>query len=216
MNASSRIDRLARAAPLSRLPREALLELARLSVRRELRRGQTLWRRGSKPDAFALVLVGELRVRRDGAILRAIRPDEIVGLSTTAGAPHSADVVAAEDTSVLVVQGAVLREVIRREPALALAAIAHLAEVLAQATDDALEERETTLEQRLLRRLARLARNAREVRMTHADLAKHVGASRANVTRALGRLQARGLVRVAGRGRIEVFYSSTPGTTPPP
>lgn len=200
------VERLSKSPVFAALDRASREELARLAVRRELRRGQLLWREGSTPDAIAFVLFGELHVRRGRtALLRTLRQDEVVGLSSIAGARCSADVVAGEDAAILVVSGAALRGVVGRDPTAAFAIVAHLADLVARLTDESLEERSTDLETRLLARLTRLARGRREIAMTHAELAAHVGATRANVSRALGKLAARGAVRSAGRGRIEIL-----------
>ncbi len=181
----------------------SLERLAAGSTKREVIKGQLLYREGSSPDVAALVLSGELHVRRGkGALLRALGPDSLVGLATTAGAKHSADVFAAEDGTVLVIPGALLRAIVAEVPEAALAMVAHLADLLARVTDEALEERTLGLDDRILVRLSRIARGKTEIALTHADLAAHVGATRANVSRALARLERRGALERKGRGRI--------------
>jgi CRP-like cAMP-binding protein len=82
--------------------------MARLTAaarRRQLDRGETLWRQGEEPDALAVVVNGSLHVTRtsergDILLLRILRPFDVVGLSTVAGAAHSADLVAGEPSAV--------------------------------------------------------------------------------------------------------------------
>jgi CRP-like cAMP-binding protein len=179
--------------------------LAAAARRRRLARGETLWRLGEKPDAVAVVVSGSLHVirtseRGDTLLLRILRPFEVVGLSTVAGAAHSADLVAGESSAVLTLPGRVLRELFAERPALALAAMARLGELLAALTT----ERSCDLDQRLLACLRRHARTRRELYLTHAELAAQVGASRANVSRALARLRRRGAVQ-CGRRRITLI-----------
>jgi len=52
-------------------------------------------------------------------------------------------------------------------------------------------------------RLAQLGRERREVSITHAQLADEIGGTRANVSRALARLEREGVLRRL-RGRIEL------------
>ena len=183
--------------------------MARLAVaarRRRLGQGETLWRQGDEPDALAVVVSGSLHVTRtsergDILLLRILHPFDVVGLSTVAGAAHSAELVAGEPSAVLTLPGRVLRELFAERPALALAALARLGELLAALTTEVEELRSCELDQRLLACLRRHGRTRREVTLTHAELAAQVGASRANVSRALARLRPRGAVQ-CGRRRI--------------
>jgi len=197
-------ERIGRAPPLTLLPQPSLERLAEGATSRDVRRGQLLYRQGSIPDVVALVLTGELRLRRGKIAVRTLGPDTLVGLATTAGSPHSADVFAAEDGVVLVIPGALLRAVVAEAPEAALAMVAHLADLLARVTDEALEERTLDLDARILARLGGLAEGRGEVTLTHGEIAAHVGATRANVSRALARLEARGALKRGGRGKIEL------------
>ena len=189
--------------------------LAAAARRRWLGRGETLWRQGEEPDALAVVISGSLHVTRtsergDLLLLRILRPFDVVGLSTVAGAAHSADLVAGEPTAVLILPGRALRELFAERPALALAAMARLGELLAALTTEVEELRSCELDQRLLACLRRHGRTRREVTLTHAELAAQVGASRANVSRALARLRRRGAVQ-CGRRRITLIDLGAPG-----
>ena len=200
--------RLARVAVLAEVPPGELLPLARAAVRRSLRRGQVLWRRGDSPDAAAVVLSGRLDVARSGeggarALLRALGPDALVGLSTLGGARHSADLVAGEQTEVLVLPGPAMRSLFAKRPELALSSLAQLGGLLASLSDE-VEDRRLGVEERLAKHLAKAARGLRELRVTHEELAARIGASRENVSRALERLERRGAVKLA-RGRIEIL-----------
>ena len=180
--------------------------LAAAARRRRLGRGETLWRRGEEPDALAVVVNGSLHVTRtseqgETLLLRILRPFDVVGISTVAGAAHSADLIAGEASAVLVLPGRVVRGLFAERPALALAAMARLGELLAALTTELEELRSCELDQRLLACLRRHGRTRREIYLTHAELAAQVGASRANVSRALARLRRRGAVQ-CGRRRI--------------
>jgi CRP-like cAMP-binding protein len=180
--------------------------LAAAARRRRLLRGETLWRQGERPDALAVVVSGSLHVTRtsergDALLLRILRPFDVVGLSTVAGAAHSADLVAGEPSAVVTLPSRVLRELFAERPTLALAAMARLGELLAALTSEVEELRSCELDQRLLACLRRHARTSRVLSLTHAELAAQVGASRANVSRALARLRRRGAIQ-CGRRRI--------------
>lgn len=199
---------------LSRIPWIAQLgpEIGRaLGARAEARvlvRGELLWRRRSRPDALAAVRSGRLDVvrtsaRGDRMLLRSYGPTELVGLSTIGGAAATADVVAAEPSEVIVLPGDEVRAALVAQPKAALAALAQLGDLVGRLTDEIEELRFADLDTRVLRALARRGRGLVELRMTHDELAQHVGATRENVSRALKRLECRGHLR-RRRGRIEL------------
>jgi CRP-like cAMP-binding protein len=204
---------LGRVPALASLPGEALLDLARASTRRSLRRGQVLVREGAHFDALALPLAGRLDVtttaRGRTMVLRALSPSvyggDALGLSLIAGAKATATIIAGErDTELLLVPGRDVRAALLAHPAAALDALLALARLVATLSDELVEARTLPLEERLLRLLLRVGAGRREVAATQAMLADALGASREHVNKCLARLESRGLVR-RGRGRIGLF-----------
>lgn len=191
---------------LGRLGGAWLDRLALEGVRRKIGAGTLVFSRGQR-SALAFVISGRLDVVggevRD-VTLRRLPPDSVVGWSTLAGAEHSADVIAGEDSEVLVFPATTVRGLLRANPELALAAIVHLAELVATLSDELDEMRRPELQSRVLARLKRLGKSQREVRVTHAALAAQVGASRANVSRALASLERDGHLQ-RHRGWIELI-----------
>jgi CRP/FNR family transcriptional regulator len=201
---SERLGRSPAFAGLEAAEREALVANA---TREKLRRGQRLFARGERKDVVALVLTGRLEVVRanEGApplVVRTLGPDAIVGLTLVAGAVATADVIAREVTTLLVVPGSTLRRAIARKPEALLAALAHLSDLLDSLTDE-LASRDRPLRERVARALLREGRGLREIALTHADLAARVGATRAKVSHALEDLARAGAIRLR-RGRIEI------------
>ena len=203
---ASRLARTAVFAPLDAAERGAI---ARAGARKSLRQGRVLFRRGQEADALVLVLSGRLDITRytergERVIVRSLGADALIGLSTVAGARHSADVVAGEPSQIFLIRGGDLRGLIARSPDLALRAMVHLAGLLSELTDEVQELRIYDLQERIQRRLVRIGRGRRELALTHAELAAQVGASRANVSRALKALEAKGVLQ-RHRGRIELL-----------
>ena len=193
---------------LAPLGAAALATIAAASRSLALTRGASLWRRGDQADGVAVIVRGRIDVLRDTArgkriILRSLGPGASVGFSTLGGAAHTADLVAAENSTVLVIPGRVLREAIRLDPALALRALAELGETIGRLTDEMEELRFLELDERLARLLRRRAEGLREIAVTHDELAQQAGATRENVSRALKRMERRGKI-VCHRGRIEI------------
>jgi CRP-like cAMP-binding protein len=205
MATSNDVTLLAAIPWLASLGPEPLAALARASRRVALTRGQTLWRRGERSDAVAVIARGRIDVVRDTAGgRRMLGPRDSVGLSTLSGLAHSADLVAGESSTVLVIPGRALRKAVRSDPDVALRALAQLGETIAKLSDEMEELRFLELDERLLRLLRRRAGSLRELRITHDELAQQAGATRENVSRALKRMERRGAI-ACRRGRIELL-----------
>jgi len=209
MPISNNSELLATVSWLEPLGSDSLAVLARASRRVVLGRGQVLWQRGERTDAVAVIARGRIDVVRDVAdgrrlLLRSLGPRESVGLSTLSGLAHSADLIAGGSSVVLIIPGRALREAIRRDPTVALRALAQLGSTIAQLSDELEELRFLQLDERLLRLIRRRARALRELRITHEELAQQVGATRENVSRALKRMERRGAI-ACRRGRIDVL-----------
>jgi CRP-like cAMP-binding protein len=116
-------------------------------------------------------------------------------VSLAVGAPPSAELRAAEDSAVIVLPAAAVAAALRRHPEAAFAAIAHLAGVIAELSAEIEALRRHGLVERVRHRLAQLGHGRREIAITHAALADEVGGSRANVSRALARLERDGVLR---------------------
>jgi CRP/FNR family transcriptional regulator len=131
-------------------------------------------------------------------------PGEAVGMSALAGEPHTATVVAGTEAEVALLPISSLHRLFAREPALALGVVSHLAHLVGLLTDEKVDQRDEPLNARVLTWLRQRAPSGGRVLIAHAELARHVGATRARVSSSLERLERRGLVRL-GRGRIEVL-----------
>jgi len=191
---------LARSPWFQALPPAALAALAARAIRRKIRRGQ---RALGRHDAFAIVVVtGRLEVRDDdGFVVRSIAAPATIGLSVALGAAGTAELWAAEDAELVVVPADALAATVRRHPETAIAAIAHLAGIVGELSSEIAALRKHGLVERIRHRLAQLGRGRREIAITHERLAGEVGGTRANVSRALARLEREGAIR-RYRGRI--------------
>jgi CRP-like cAMP-binding protein len=176
--------------------------LAARTTRRRARKGQRVLARGDA--AVVVVITGRLEVvSDDGVVVRSLVPPAVIGLSVVAGAAASAELFAAEETELAVVPADAVVAALRRHPEVALAALAHLGGVIAELSAEVAALRVHGLVERVRHRLRVLAAGRREIVITHARLAEEVGGTRANISRALARLEREGIVR-RRRGRIEL------------
>lgn len=198
---------LLRRAPLfAAMPARAVEGLAARATRRRVRKGQRVI---AKADPVVIVvLTGRIEVVDDEAdevrVVRSLVPPAVAGVSVAAGAPPSAELWVAEDAEVALIPGDAVAAALRRHPEAAIAAIAHLGGVIAELSAEIAALRVHGLAERVRHKLRQLATGRRELVITHAQLAEEVGGSRANVSRALARLELEGVIQ-RRRGRIELI-----------
>jgi CRP/FNR family transcriptional regulator, cyclic AMP receptor protein len=202
-------QRFARSPVLGVLSEDRRRELARAAIRRRVAKGRRLFSRGDPGDTLLVVLTGRIDVvyaaeNGEITILRTLGPDAVLGLSTALGAKHSSDLVAKDDALVAFIPGAALRKLFKSDPDLAIQTVLHLAELVATLTEELADLLVRDLEERVRRRLIRIGRGRREISITHHELAAQVGATRANVSRALARLETKKELK-RRRGRIELL-----------
>jgi CRP/FNR family transcriptional regulator, cyclic AMP receptor protein len=193
---------LLRAPLFAAIPRAVVDALAARATRRRVKAGQRVLSRSDA--ALVLVLVGRVAVHTDdGIAIRSVGPPGVFGISLAAGAPATAELHAAEDCELVVVPADAMAAALKRHPEAALAAIAHLAGVIGELSAEIEALRRHGLAARIRHRLAQLGAGRREIAITHAQLAGEIGGTRANVSRALARLETDGVIR-RRRGRIEL------------
>jgi len=195
----SHAPHLLRAPLFAAMPRAAVDGLAARATRRRVKAKQRV---GGDRVLF-VVLTGRVEILADDVVIRSLVPPAVVGVSVAAGAPASAELWAAEDSEVVSVPADAVAAALKRYPEAAIAAIAHLGGVIGELSAEIAALRVHGLTERIRHRLLHLAAGRREVTITHARLAAEVGGTRANVSRALARLEAEGMLR-RQRGRIEL------------
>ena len=200
------VARFRMAAELSAVAETTLTRAASDARIEKLRSGAILWTEGDRPKQLAFVLLGELAVERHRAdgqrkVFRRYRANHVVGLSTVAGAPHSADIRAHIETEVALLPG----ELLLKDATFVCAAFESLARVIRSLSDEYQALLYADIDERVRRYVRQAALDSqREIAMTQQELADEIGASRPNVARALSKLAKQGAVRLGQRGRIEI------------
>ncbi|MFN3459007.1 MAG: Crp/Fnr family transcriptional regulator [Novosphingobium sp.] len=177
-----------------------------------VRKGQVLLAVGLPANDVYLVIEGCVSVSLISAqgretVLRAIGPGEMFGeLAAIDGEPRSADVVAAESSTLLVIPGAAFVDLIGREPVLSLWLARYLAHQVRYLTNRIYELSTMGVGPRLQAELLRLAgepdaKGAAAISRvpTQAELAARIGTNRETVTREFSLLVKEGLVVRDGR-----------------
>lgn len=177
-----------------------------------VRKGQVLLAVGLPATDVYLVVDGCVSVSLISAqgretVLRSIGPGEMFGeLAAIDGEPRSADVVAAENSTLLVIPGAAFVDLIGREPVLSLWLARYLAHQVRYLTNRIYELSTMGVGPRLQAELLRLAgqpdaNGAGTIARvpTQAELAARIGTNRETVTREFSLLIKEGLVQRDGR-----------------
>lgn len=188
---------------------EEIDEILAFATERRFPRGTTLVAKGDPGTSMMAVLAGRLRITSatpEGkeVTLNTIGPGEIVGeIALLDGKPRSADVVAVEDTTVLVIERADFLPFLLRHPVLVEATLAVLCERV-RSTSLALEEIALfDLTARLARLLSKLAADYGrpaaegvriELKFSQSDLAALVASSRESVNKQLAQWRSAGLI----------------------
>jgi len=191
---------------------QAVLDAVAGALRtRRFRRGETIFHQGDPGDALFIVASGSVKVvlpsdeGAEPAIVAILGRGEFFGeLALLDGAPHSATVVAVEQTETLVLHRGAFLELIDLDAGLRRALLASLATEIRRLTGHVEDLHFLDLPGRLASRILRLAMSAGartgEARIgwpyTQSELAGMIGGSRQSVNRLLADLTEQGLVRL--------------------
>lgn len=208
------IDTLGRTGLFGGLQHDLLNSLANACVQRVYRRDQYLWYQGDPGDRLVVVASGLVKVvvhseAGDQIVLAALGAPEVLGeLALIDKEPRSASVIAAEDTTVLMIHRGPLLELMRRDNALLEAMLRSVGALLRRLTEQTADLVFLDLGGRIAKLLLRLSEEhghwdddgslILDLRLSQTDLAQMVGASRPAVNRVLQSLATRGFVSIDG------------------
>ena len=193
---------------------DAIDELVARSRIERCRRGKTIFRRASPGTAMMAVLRGSVKictVSRNGkeAVLNVIGPGQVFGeIAVLDGGPRTADVVALEESEILVLDRRDFMPVVRAHPDLAQ----RLLEVLCGRLRKTSEQLEDAFFLDMPGRLAKALLGARigesaggpvQVNLTQRELGEMIGTARESVNKLLHSWQAQGIVALR-RGAIAI------------
>ena len=171
-------------------------------------------RQGSTGDSLYVIEHGRVKVVRHGdgnreIILSIFRPGDFFGeMSLLDGQPRSANVVALEDTSVLILSRPDFVQHLQTHPSTALNILADMSLRLREADEIISNLALLDVHARLAKLLTSLAHREGEPtdegilirhRLSHQDFADMAGTTRETVSRVLAELQRRGLLSMQGK-----------------
>lgn len=217
---SATLEMLRQVPLFAPLGAERLADVEAIAQRRRFRRGEVLFHRGDPGAMLYVLLTGRVRIyspSEDGSevVLAILGPGEFFGeLSLLDGQPRSASAQAIEDCEALVIGRDDFHRFLRQHPSASIAVLGVLSRRLRR-TDELLEDAAfLDVPGRLAKRLIELVETHGErvddgllirLRLTHAELAAMVGATRESVTKAMKRFARAGLL--ASHGHYVVVRS---------
>jgi CRP/FNR family cyclic AMP-dependent transcriptional regulator len=216
---------LLRSVPLFADLEEGELErFSQVAVPRSFPAATRVFHEGDSSDACYIVSEGSFRVTREHSDGRAITlatlgPGEIFGeLAMLDGDRRSASAESITDGTLLALPANDVRNLLSRNPEIALKLVAGLVRRLRAANMRLSRQSFQTVPSRVAGILAQLSREGQDgagaegdgemtevtIRMNQTDLAQLAGTSRESVSRFLAELERAGVVR-SGRGRVTVL-----------
>jgi CRP/FNR family cyclic AMP-dependent transcriptional regulator len=217
-SAPSAVELLRSVALFADLEEGELERFSHVAVPRSFPAGTRVFHEGDSSDACYIVSEGSFRVTREHTDGRAITlatlgPGEIFGeLAMLDGDKRSASAESITDGTLLALPANDVRNLLSRNPEIALKLVAGLVRRLRQANMRLSRQSFQTVPSRVAGILAQLSRDGQDddesaevmIRMNQTDLAQLAGTSRESVSRFLAELERAGVVR-SGRGRVTVL-----------
>jgi CRP/FNR family cyclic AMP-dependent transcriptional regulator len=217
-SAPSAVELLRSVALFADLEEGELERFSHVAVPRSFPAGTRVFHEGDSSDACYIVSEGSFRVTREHSDGRAITlatlgPGEIFGeLAMLDGDKRSASAESITDGTLLALPANDVRNLLSRNPEIALKLVAGLVRRLRQANMRLSRQSFQTVPSRVAGILAQLSRDGQDddetaevtIRMNQTDLAQLAGTSRESVSRFLAELERAGVVR-SGRGRVTVL-----------
>ncbi len=205
---------IARAPMFQSLPLHAIEDLTQRVAVRRVRAGGVVVSQDEPGDALFVILSGRVKVVIFGengreVTLSLLRPGDAFGeISLFDGEPRSANCIAMEPTSLLILSRDDLLAHITDFPQTALNLLGEMANRLRRADDNIAQLALCDVHERLIRRLISLAReDGSETpeglllcrRPTQQELANMIGSCRETISRAFNQLAREGLIVPRGR-----------------
>lgn len=192
------------------LNREEMLEIAQIASSRTFEKHDMVYMADDQGGTLFILYTGRVKISRLNAngreqVIRVIGPGEFIGeLSLFSSLPLTDNAQALEKTTMCMIQGAKLKELMAKYPSIAFKVLDELSQRLEKAENRIETISLDTVEQRLAKILLELSDGGQEIllNMSKGDLASQIGMSQETLSRKLAALQEEGLIQLKGHKRI--------------
>lgn len=197
----------------SHITHEEMLEIARIIEARTYRKGEMVYLVGDPGGKLYVLHTGKVKITRINPsgkeqVIRILGPGEFMGeLSLFRSSPQTDNAEALEESTMCVMDGAKLKELMLKNPSISLKVMEELSQRLQKAENLIEVISLDSVEQRLAQALLALAGDKAEItlKMAKKDFASQMGMSRETLSRKLAAFQEQGLIRLEGQRRIVIL-----------
>lgn len=197
----------------SHITHEEMLEIARIIEARTYRKGEMVYLAGDPGGKLYVLHTGKVKITRINPsgkeqVIRILGPGEFMGeLSLFRSSPQTDNAEALEESTMCVMDGAKLKELMLKNPSISLKVMEELSQRLQKAENLIEVISLDSVEQRLAQALLALAGDKAEItlKMAKKDFASQMGMSRETLSRKLAAFQEQGLIRLDGQRRIVIL-----------
>jgi len=192
------------------LSREERMEIVEIASSRSFEKGETIYRAGDKGGTLFVLYTGRAKLFRLNAsgkeqVLRLVETGEFIGeLSLFSSLPLTDNAQALEATTMCVLQGERLKELMVKYPSIAFKVMDELSRRLEKAENRIEDISLSTVTMRVARALLELSEGKQEILlpMTKGDWASQLGMTQETLSRKLTTLQEEGLIILKGQRKI--------------
>lgn len=194
----------------SNLTYDEMMEIAAITSDRTFEKGEMIYTAGDNGEKLYVIHKGRVKISRISSngkeqVIRVIGPGEFMGeLSLFNPIAMTDNGEALEKSTMCIIEGAKLKELIKKYPTIAIKVMEELSQRLEKAENLIEDINLHSVETRLAQILMKMANDNKEVilNMTKGDFASQMGMSQETLSRKLSHFQEQGLIKQIGNRRI--------------
>jgi CRP-like cAMP-binding protein len=192
------------------LSHEEKMEIVEIASSRSFEKGEMIYRTGDKGGTLFVLHMGRAKLFRLNAsgkeqVLRLVGPGDFIGeLSLFSSLPLTDNAQALESTTMCVLQGERLKDLMSKYPSIAFKVIDELSRRLEKAENRIEDISLSSVTKRVAGALLELSEGKKEILlpMPKGDLASQLGMTQETLSRKLSALEEEGLIKLKGHRRI--------------
>lgn len=197
----------------STLNYDEMMEVASITTSRDYKKGEMIYIAGEKKKTLYVIHKGKVKLTRISPsgkeqIISILGPGDFMGeLSLFNDEPITNNAEALEDTTVCIIDGDKLKEIMAKYPAIAFKVLEELSRRLKRAENLIENLGVNDVETRIVQTLLDLADENGVINLdiSKKDLAAYMGMSQETLSRKLSYFQDKGLIKQIGHRRIEIL-----------
>ncbi|NLY76909.1 MAG: Crp/Fnr family transcriptional regulator [Tissierellia bacterium] len=197
----------------STLTYDEMMEVASITISKTYQKGEMVYIAGEKQKKLYVIHKGKVKITRISAsgkeqVISIIGPGDFMGeLSLFNDEPITNNAEALEDTTVCIIDGDKLKEIMGKYPTIAFKVLEELSTRLKKAENLIEKLGASDVETRIVQTLLDLADEKGEINLdiSKRDLASYMGMSQETLSRKLSYFQDRGLIKQIGHRKIVIL-----------